>query len=53
VLSSTNTTPLLDAGLFTQLAFSRDLEQDADIAGVWWYLRPPERGGWPVQNHPV
>lgn len=34
MLSSTDASPLQEAGLFTQLAFSRDMEQDADMAAL-------------------
>lgn len=34
LLSSTDATPLQEAGLFTQLAFSRDMEQAADLAAL-------------------
>jgi len=34
LLSGTDAAPLQDAGLFTQLAFSRDMEQAADLAAL-------------------
>jgi predicted Zn-dependent protease len=34
LLTGTDATPLQDVGLFTQFAFSRDMEQDADMAAL-------------------